>query len=153
MAEKGGLHLRRDPVLDRIGDEVGCSPCIEMHVGRTVAPTTRAYRLRMELSELDDRLRLFAEERDWVKFHNPKNLALALGGEVGELMELLQWRSNEEIHRLASTADGARALGDELADVVIYLVRLAGVLEIDLSDSIERKIEANTKRFPRSDRL
>jgi dCTP diphosphatase len=104
-------------------------------------------------AELQDRLRVFAEERDWVKSSTPlRNLALALGGEVGELMELLQWRTDEEVRDFVATPEGELAFGDEIADVLIYAVRLASVLQLDLDRCVDRKIKANAERFGVMDR-
>lgn len=99
------------------------------------------------LEELRTRLRAFAAERDWEPFHTPKNLAMALAGEVGELLEIFQWLTTEEA---AQVMDGARAddVRDELADVLIYLVRLAGVLGVDLGEVANAKIDRNESRFP-----
>ena len=105
----------------------------------------------MTLDELQDRMRVFAEQRDWVQFHAPKNLALALGGEMGELMELLQWRSDDEIRAYAATAEGARALGDELADIAIYTARLADALSLRLDACLETNIVDNERRYPREE--
>jgi dCTP diphosphatase len=93
------------------------------------------------------RLRTFASERDWEAFHTPKNLAMALAGEVGELLEIFQWLTPDEA---AQIMDGGRAddVRDELADVLIYLVRLADVLGVDLADVANAKIERNTARYP-----
>jgi dCTP diphosphatase len=99
------------------------------------------------IAELQHRLREFAAERDWEQFHTPKNLAMALAGEVGELLEIFQWLTPDES---TSVMDGDRAIDveDELADVLIYLTRLADVLEVDLTAAADRKIEANAERFP-----
>jgi len=96
--------------------------------------------LRMELRE-------FARERDWEQFHNPKNLAMALAGEVGELLEIFQWLTPEEA---AAVMDSPRAadVDDELADVAIYLLRLADVLGVNLLEVAHGKLERNRKRFP-----
>ena len=101
----------------------------------------------MTLLELRDRLRVFDDDRDWGRFHTPRNLVLALGGEVGELMELFQGRDDAEIEAFARTADGAKALGDELTDVLLYLVRLADVLSIPLDEAVESKWTANELRY------
>ena len=101
-----------------------------------------------DLIELRDRMRVFTEERDWAKFHDPKSLILALVGEVGELAELFQWLPAEAaIERVRDEPLRSR-VGEELADVLIYLVRLADVLEIDLSDAAFRKLDGSTTRFP-----
>lgn len=87
-------------------------------------------------------------DRDWERFQTPKNLTLALGGEVGELMELVQWQTDEEVLARARTGDGAAALSDEIADVLIYAIRLADVLGLEPSECVERKIAANATRYP-----
>ena len=98
------------------------------------------------LADLRDRLRRFAEERDWDQFHSPKNLAAALAVEAAELLEPFQWLTEEQSRAL----DPARlaAVRDELADVLLYLVRLADVLDIDLAAAARRKIAINAERYP-----
>ncbi len=100
------------------------------------------------LDALLDRLREFAEARQWTRFHTPKNLAMALAGEVGELVAELQWLSEEESTGL--TADGGRRdqLVDEVADAAIYLLRFCDVLDIDLLEAVTRRIDRNEERFP-----
>lgn len=102
----------------------------------------------MELERLARRLQEFATERDWEKFHTPRNLALALVGEVGELAELLQWRSDADVVAWSASEPGRRQIADELADVLIYLVRLADVIGIDLAAETDRKLIANERRYP-----
>ena len=98
------------------------------------------------LIRLRDALRTFAAERHWEAFHTPKNLAMALAGEAGEVIEHFQWLSPEAS---ASLADEQRAeVGLELADVLLYLIRLADVLEVDLVAAAERKIAINAERYP-----
>ena len=99
-----------------------------------------------ELADLQARLRTFAQERDWQQFHTPKNLAMALAGEVGELVELFQWLTPEESQTLQ--ADTAGRVRDELADVQIYLLRLADVLGVDLTAAVESKVALNESRYP-----
>ena len=101
-----------------------------------------------EIAEVAAELAAFAKDRDWEKFHLPRSLILALVGEVGELAEQVQWRTDDEIHDLV--AEAPDLVGLELADIAIYLIRLADVLNIDLESDIRRKIELNMKRFPRS---
>lgn len=95
-------------------------------------------------------LRTFARERDWEQFHTPKNLAMALAGEVGELLEIFQWLTPEEASAIMGSAR-ADDVEDELADVAIYLLRLADVLGIDLLAVARDKLERNRDRFPPSD--
>ncbi|QUH00667.1 nucleotide pyrophosphohydrolase [Saccharopolyspora erythraea] len=103
----------------------------------------------MDLAELRDRLRGFAADRDWEQYHTPKNLVMALGGEVGELAALFQWLTPEESAGAARDPELSPDVLDELADVTIYLVRLADVLGVDLMAAAEAKIERNEHRFPK----
>jgi dCTP diphosphatase len=97
---------------------------------------------------LRDRLRRFADARDWGKFHSPRNLALALAGEVGELAAELQWVADGEVPvHLADPAARAR-LADEVADVFLYLIRFADVCGIDPVTAANHKIDRNETRFP-----
>lgn len=102
-----------------------------------------------DLRQLTERLREFAEARDWGRFHNPKDLALSVSIEAAELLELFQWKDNAEVASLVDDESGREALASELADVLIYLVRLADVTGIDLLEAATRKMNSNEKRFPR----
>ena len=95
---------------------------------------------------LRDRLRAFAAERDWDQFHSPKNLAAALSVEAAELLEHFQWLKDD---RSADLDDAKRAaVAEEIADVLLYLVRLADKLDIDVADAADRKIAANAAKYP-----
>ena len=98
------------------------------------------------LEELAARLAEFARARDWDQFHAPKNLAMALAGEVGELLEHFQWLSEQESANLPAEVKEAVAL--EMADVLLYLVRLADKLNIDLGAAAVRKIGLNAIKYP-----
>ena len=98
------------------------------------------------LQRLNDRLLAFARHRDWEQFHSPKNLSMALAGEAGELLEHFQWLSEEQSQNLA--ADKRDAVALEMADILIYLIRLSERLNIDLVGAAERKIELNERRYP-----
>jgi len=98
------------------------------------------------LEILRRRLRRFAVERDWEQFHSPKNLILALVGEVGEVAEHFQWRSDKAAESLSEEVRAEVAL--ELADVLFYLVRLADRLELSLADAAQRKLAINEQRYP-----
>jgi NTP pyrophosphatase (non-canonical NTP hydrolase) len=102
----------------------------------------------MSLDELRSRLREFAAARDWEQFHTPKNLAMALSAEVGELTALFQWLTPEQ--SAVAMRDEARAaeIKDELADVLLYLVQLADGLGVDLLAAGQAKIDRNETRFP-----
>ncbi len=101
-----------------------------------------------ELHTLRDLLRKFAEERDWDQFHSPKNLAMALVAEAGELVEHFQWLTEEQSQHVDS--DKLAKIEEELADVLIYLVRLADKLDVDLYAASNRKIERNAQKYPAS---
>ena len=98
------------------------------------------------IEQLDERLLRFARERDWEQFHSPKNLAMALAGEAGELLEHFQWLTEEQSENLSNEKKDAVSL--ELADIFIYLVRLSQRLDVDLMDAAWRKIAINEKRYP-----
>jgi len=93
-------------------------------------------------------LRRFAAERDWDQFHTPKNLVMALVAETGELVEHFQWLTPVESAGVANDEHKADRVSDELADVLIYLVRLADVLGIDLLAAAARKVAENALRYP-----
>jgi NTP pyrophosphatase (non-canonical NTP hydrolase) len=101
-----------------------------------------------QIGALQHRLRVFARARDWEQFHTPKNLTMALSGEVGELTSLFQWLTAEESEGVLGTNDLAGRVVDEVADVAIYLLRLADVLDIDLGSVIKNKIDRNEARYP-----
>jgi NTP pyrophosphatase (non-canonical NTP hydrolase) len=92
-------------------------------------------------------MRAFTEERDWGRFHDLKSLALALTGEVGEVAELVQWLPASSAHDLLDERLRKR-LGEELADVLLYLVRLADVAGINLGAAAAKKLTMNESRFP-----
>ena len=98
------------------------------------------------LGDLRDRLRQFAADRDWQQFHAPKNLAIALSVEAAELLEQFQWLSEEASRRLPPTELGR--VREELADVLLYLVRLADELGVDLAAAAHDKIELNARKYP-----
>ena len=96
-----------------------------------------------DLIDLADDLREFAKERDWEKFHSPKNLVMAMSVEVAELMEHYQWLDTLE---LPSGKEGL--IAEEMADILIYLVRMADVVGIDLLESAKSKLEKNRIKYP-----
>lgn len=102
----------------------------------------------LDVAPLQAALARFARERDWEQFHAPKNLVMALTAEVGELSELFQWLSEDASRAVARDAATARRVRDELADVLIYLVRLAAVLEVDLGEAVATKLAANALKYP-----
>jgi len=98
------------------------------------------------LHELRDALRAFAAERDWDQFHSPRNLATALAVEAAELLEPFQWLSEAESRALPPATRAA--VEEEMADVLLYLVRLADKLEVDLLEAARAKIARNAEKYP-----
>ena len=99
-----------------------------------------------ELDDLRARLRDFTAARDWDQFHSPKNLAMALAGEAGEMLEIFQWLTEEQSRTL--DAKGQAAARDEVADILLYLVRLADQLGIDPVQEARRKLLDNEAKYP-----
>lgn len=99
-----------------------------------------------DLDELRDALRTFSAERDWDQFHSPKNLATALSVEAAELLEIFQWMNEADSRNLDPAARAAAS--DEVADVLLYLVRLADRLGIDPIAAARRKMLDNARRYP-----
>ena len=99
-----------------------------------------------DLEELKEKVRAFTVERDWERFHSPKNLAMALSVEASELLELFQWLTEEQ----SAALDGAgqRRVAEEMADVLWFLVRLSDRLGIDLLEAAEAKLAQNAAKYP-----
>jgi len=99
-----------------------------------------------ELQRLRDALREFADAREWSPFHSPKNLAMALAAEAGELLENFQWLTEAQSRDL--TPGALAAASDEIADVLLYLIRLSDQLGIDPIAAADRKMLANAAKYP-----
>jgi NTP pyrophosphatase (non-canonical NTP hydrolase) len=114
--------------------------------GHRATRTERWSKNVTELEDLRDQLREFAAARDWGQFHSPKNLAMALSAEAGELLEVFQWLTEEQSRNLGPEA--LAAASDEVADVLLYLVRLGDQLGIDPIAAARRKLVANAAKYP-----
>ncbi|KAL6651039.1 hypothetical protein ACP70R_009964 [Stipagrostis hirtigluma subsp. patula] len=102
----------------------------------------------VSLKELSKKLDDFAKERDWEKYHSPRNLLLAMIGEVGELSELFMWKG-EVAKGLPGWGEAEKEhLGEELSDVLLYLIRLSDMCGVDLGDAATRKIVKNAVKYP-----
>lgn len=99
------------------------------------------------IAELTERVRAFAQERNWEQFHTPKNLAMALAGEVGELLAELQWLTPEQSAAVMQDEELGPRVRAEIGDVTIYLVRLADVLGVDLVQAALDKLEESGRRY------
>ena len=102
----------------------------------------------VDTTGLEAALQQFADARHWNRFHAPKNLAMALTGEVGELVEIFQWLTEDESRRVMDDPATAQAVRDEVADVMMYLVRLSSILGIDLDAAVGAKLTANARKYP-----
>jgi len=112
-----------------------------------VYPRLTAFsRLMHSLDDLRNQLREFARNRDWEQFHSPKNLAMAMIVEAAELVEHFQWLT--EAQSQALNPEQREQVAQELADVFLYLVRLADRLDIDLMDAAQRKLVINARKYP-----
>ena len=103
---------------------------------------------RSDIAELQEKILAFAAERDWQQFHDPKNLAMAVAVEAGELMDHFRWVPNAESHCVLDDATSRAGVEEEAADVMILLLEFAAVAKIDLKSSVERKLAKNAERYP-----
>jgi NTP pyrophosphatase (non-canonical NTP hydrolase) len=101
-----------------------------------------------DLNDLQSEVNLFALDRDWDQFHSVKNLFMALVGEVGELAELIQWKTDAEVVDYLKTSEGSARMSEELADVFIYLLRLAEKSGLDLAQITYKKLSINEEKYP-----
>ena len=102
----------------------------------------------IDTAALERALEEFAQARDWEQFHSPKNLAMALTGEVGELVELFQWLTEAQSRDAMKDPVLAMRIQEEMADVMLYLVRMASVLGADLNGAIHDKLIKNALKYP-----
>ena len=100
------------------------------------------------VERLRDAMRAFVAEREWEKFHTPKNLAMSLAIEAAELMEHFQWLGSADSRAVAASPDVLAEVADELADVLCYALSLANVLQIDVSSAVLGKLEKNALKYP-----
>lgn len=99
-----------------------------------------------EIKEITEKIKKFRDERDWMQFHNHKDMALSLLLEAAEVLEHFQWKANDEIENYVENSRSD--IADELADVAIYLFEFADNMKIDLAKAISDKLDKNTKKYP-----
>ncbi|MFQ6088177.1 MAG: nucleotide pyrophosphohydrolase [Candidatus Methanofastidiosia archaeon] len=104
--------------------------------------------MKLTLDDLRGKVAEFRDERNWKRFHNPKDLAISISIEASELLELFQWKRNREISRKLGDSKFLEKVKSELADVLIYCLSLSDVLKIDLEEAVISKLEENKKRYP-----
>ena len=100
------------------------------------------------IKEIRDKIQEFINERDWEKFHNPKDLAMSIAIESAELMEIFQWKDKDFIDNLKKNLKSYNSVEEELADIIIYVFSLANTLGIDVSEVVFKKIESNAEKYP-----
>ena len=101
-----------------------------------------------KIHELKEKVKEFCEERDWDQFHNAKELIIALTIEASELLEPFRWKTAEEVEEIMKDEQKREAIGEEMADVLYFLVRLAQRYDIDLSEELDKKMEKNNEKYP-----
>ena len=102
----------------------------------------------MDIEKLSNYIEEFAQERDWEQFHNLKNLVMALSVESSELVEIFQWLSVEEAENIGKDSDRREHVAEEIADIFIYLLKVAKKLDIDLEEASYRKMQKNALKYP-----
>jgi dCTP diphosphatase len=101
----------------------------------------------MNIKDIQKQLSDFADERDWDQFHNPKNLAMALSVEASELVEIFQWLTPEQAEEIMNSSESEH-VKEEMADIMIYLIRMADKLNVDLEKAVADKIVKNAVKHP-----
>lgn len=102
----------------------------------------------MNVENIQQKIREFVAERDWDKYHTPKNVAIALSVEAAELLEIFQWMSDSEANTITQEGRTYEKIREEIADTQIYLLRLADLLKLDLEKAVEDKFQKNTDKYP-----
>lgn len=100
------------------------------------------------VKNLKEKVSVFVKKREWERFHNPKDLAESICIEAAELLQIFQWISKKEALEYRTKSEKKKKIGEELADVLIYLLSLSNVMELDISQVIEDKIEKNERKYP-----
>jgi len=101
-----------------------------------------------EFDDLLNKIQNFSDARDWSQFHTVKNLILAVSAEVGELAEVVQWKSDQEVVEYLKSPEGKNKLSEEVADVAIYLLRICQQQQIDFVEILNKKMDSNSVKYP-----
>ena len=100
------------------------------------------------IEELKKLVIKFRDERDWKKYHNPKDLAISMSIEVAELLELFQWKTTEEIKEFLKNNEKYQKTCEELADIIIYCLDMSKILDADISEIVKKKLDQNERKYP-----
>jgi len=103
---------------------------------------------RTSISILRHEVERFRDKRDWLRFHNPKDLSIAIAIESSELEEIFLWKDKDDVNRLLGDRDQLERVKEEMADIGIYLLSLSSVLNVDLSDAVRKKLSQNARKYP-----
>jgi len=103
---------------------------------------------KTSIYQLSQLIQDFVDERDWRKYHNPKDLAISIAIEAAELMELFQWVSERKVEKVLEDAERFTRLEEELADIIILCFNLANVLDVDVAKAVTKKVEKNRAKYP-----
>ena len=98
--------------------------------------------------ELKKKIQKFVDDRDWTKYHNPKDLAISIAIEASELMELFQWVREDELKKILDDPSKLTRLEEELADIMIYCLSLANVINMDVTQAVTKKVSKNEEKYP-----
>jgi len=102
----------------------------------------------MDIKELEEKVIDFRDQRDWAKYHNPKDLAISLSLEAGELLEIFQWKSQDEVELIKTDPKQRQGVKEELGDILIYALTMAHEFGFDPAEVILEKVEINDKKYP-----
>ncbi len=102
--------------------------------------------MKTELGDIIERIKSFRDERDWMQFHNHKDMAISVVIEAAELLEHFQWQTKEEIEE--HVKQNKQKIGEEIADIAIYLIELADNMGIDLVEAMHKKLDKNALKYP-----
>jgi NTP pyrophosphatase (non-canonical NTP hydrolase) len=103
---------------------------------------------KTNIHELKEKVKKFCEDRDWDQFHNAKDLAIGIITESSELLEHFRWKNGKEVEELFKNPKKREEIGEEMADVLYFLLRLAQMYDIDLATELDKKIEKNNLKYP-----
>lgn len=103
---------------------------------------------KLDLDKIKNYLEEYAKARDWEQFHNPKNIAMALSVEAGELVELFQWLSPEQALQVKDNPEKLNHVSEELADILSYTILMAKYLGVNLEEALEAKLLKNAEKYP-----
>ncbi len=103
---------------------------------------------QVDIDAVKNLLRHFSQQRDWDKFHHPKNLAMSLAAEAGELLDIFRWLTETESKALSKNVSAKQQVAQELADVLLNAIRLADLMDINLAKAIDEKLVTNAEKYP-----